>query len=425
MISAQNHLLRLSGNNYLLWVGLMLFFVSSCSASRKTQSEYLPNQKKKEVVIKEAEEPVYDKLKQEKDQQQLKNPNRFKEQEYKILVMLPFMLNVQDAKNPDYALQQMVLQYYQGVLLALDSLKGLGLKAQVIVKDSERDSLKAVKILSAPGMQELDLIIGPLDAPGFAYTSNFALANQIPIIAPFASAETKGFIDNPFAFYCNPVLSHYSDHLVRHLIRKKQNRIIYVGDGSNTDKELLAGLERALKDSDIKIVKASQANVVSFLNASSDSSNLVVIASDQESFSINITRILKANAEKFQIQAVGLDSWLSFREPDFTHWDKLNLILLSNFFEDKSLASYHQFMNSFRLRHSEPPNELAVKGFDHLLFFGTCLLTFGKEFPLYIRKTQFESTGTRFYFINTAKGNVNSHVNVLQFKQHRFIRINE
>ena len=67
--------------------------------------------------------------------------------EINIAVILPFKLSSAGSQSP-YS------DYYKGLLLALDSLKNNGLKANVYTFDTNGDTEKITEILQKPEMQK-------------------------------------------------------------------------------------------------------------------------------------------------------------------------------------------------------------------------------------------------------------------------------
>ena len=78
------------------------------------------------------------------------------------------------------------LEYYQGFLLAVDSLKKRGTSINVYAYDTEGKSSTLDNILSKPEMKSIDLIIGPADNNLIQKTAEFALKNEINMVNAFS-----------------------------------------------------------------------------------------------------------------------------------------------------------------------------------------------------------------------------------------------
>src|SRR5690554_809704 len=94
---------------------------------------------------------------------------------YKIGVMLPFELAHNDSleralseRKDLFILTEIALDYYRGVLIALDSLRKLGLSADVYVYDVGEDIVRVRDVLARPEVRTLDMIFGPMHKTSIA-----------------------------------------------------------------------------------------------------------------------------------------------------------------------------------------------------------------------------------------------------------------
>jgi LysM repeat protein len=99
--------------------------------------------------------------------------------EMNIAITLPFQLNKITPNNKIDGNTKRFLEFYQGFLLAVDSLKKTGLSFNIYTFDSGKTEEEIQKILDLPEMKEMDLLIGP------AYTS------QIKKMADFSDAALE------------------------------------------------------------------------------------------------------------------------------------------------------------------------------------------------------------------------------------------
>ena len=104
--------------------------------------------------------------------------------EYKIAFFLPFHageandINIESINNNNEQLSNktsIALQFYEGVILAVDSLKKQKLNAKIFVFDiDDTDSLNIDNILKKPELAKMDLLIGPLYGSSFMPIAKFA-----------------------------------------------------------------------------------------------------------------------------------------------------------------------------------------------------------------------------------------------------------
>ena len=94
-----------------------------------------------------------------------------------------------------------MVEYYEGMLLALDTLKRSGVSMDVYAYDT---SLKNIDILLKEKMElaNMDVIFGPRDKAQIKPLSEFARKHQIKLVIPFTSKDNEVF-SNPFVYMIN------------------------------------------------------------------------------------------------------------------------------------------------------------------------------------------------------------------------------
>ena len=98
-----------------------------------------------------------------------------------VAVILPFMLR---QSSPDTK-ACLYTEYYQGFLMAVDSLKRQGASINVYAYDSEESESTVRRILSDPILKEMDLIIAPENDSHIKLIADFGLANDINVVNTF------------------------------------------------------------------------------------------------------------------------------------------------------------------------------------------------------------------------------------------------
>lgn len=135
-------------------------------------------------------------------------------------IILPFMLD--DGSVSPTADQAKMIEYYEGFLLAVDSLRSGGVSVDLYVYDSG-DSKSSVKsLLDKEEMATMDIIFGPVHDKHIAEVAAFANAHQIPLVLPFARnvAEVKS---NPMIWQVNAPQSVVDAEAVKQFLKKFPN----------------------------------------------------------------------------------------------------------------------------------------------------------------------------------------------------------
>lgn len=106
----------------------------------------------------------------------------------RVAFLLPFML---DADKSIAVSSNRFYDFYQGALMAIDSLRRTGVSVDVYTFDTNRNAEKLKSILLSPELKTVDLIIGPAYTDQIKPVADFAKANNIRMVAPFSSQTTE------------------------------------------------------------------------------------------------------------------------------------------------------------------------------------------------------------------------------------------
>ena len=99
-----------------------------------------------------------------------------------VALMLPFHIN--DKVNNNY------VDFYKGVLLAMEDLKAEGYSIDLSVYDTEHSAQKIKELVDyEDGLLDTNLIIGPVYEDELRYVLDLAEDNNIPVVSPLADIE--------------------------------------------------------------------------------------------------------------------------------------------------------------------------------------------------------------------------------------------
>ena len=99
-----------------------------------------------------------------------------------VALMLPF--HIRDKANSNY------VDFYKGVLLAMEDLKTEGYSIDLSVYDTEHSAQKIKELVDyEDGLLDSHLIIGPVYEDELRYVLDLAEDNNIPVVSPLADVE--------------------------------------------------------------------------------------------------------------------------------------------------------------------------------------------------------------------------------------------
>ncbi len=300
-----------------------------------------------------------------------------------IALMLPFRLNQVDFDSiPDTKESiekdpylDASLDFYTGILVAVDSLKQLGVSLKMDVYDTKRETAAVTRILNENDFENLDAVIGPLTTKPFDVVSKELKMQNVPIVSP---------IGTNIKLYDNVFQSRPSDDLLKTRIinfvksDSLPKHIVIIADTKHTT--LAEELKREFNVTKIvysrKNKKGKDENYVlvdDIKNALKPGRNYVFLETQNEGYASNVTSILaslsKKDSEKkgYKITLTTTHFNRAFQgdEVDNSHLSKLNFHFVT---PSKSYNDYYNsFVKRYKKRYNITPNMRAVKGFDLMM----------------------------------------------------------
>jgi tetratricopeptide (TPR) repeat protein len=323
---------------------------------------------------------------------------------YKVAVILPFM--VSDLQpNERKKVNQFVLDVYQGIELAVDTLKSKGINIKLYAYDSKRSERATRELMEREEMKGMDLIIGPIFSQCNSVVNEFSYKNRINVINPLSSnAEVIG--KNPFSFLFSPsneTIGRKSAEYVLKNLNKKPGIIIY--EDTPTDSAIaFAYKKRMEKDSfniiiTKKIYKNGSREILDMLliantklrDASTeeakeeygiklDSIGHIFVASSSDLISSKVLSSVETRGDS--IVVIGSANWLDLPVIKYEMYSKLGTILYAPLYNIKTSKTYIAFRNSYVHKHKEVPNKYVEIGYELMQLMGRSLDSYGKYFQL-------------------------------------------
>ncbi len=325
------------------------------------------------------------------------------------------------------------IEFYEGALIAIDSLKKMGINAVMHVYDINEKKESAQLIIQKPEMKNMDLIIGPWFDSTFKIVADFAALHQINIISP-TSFECSAFKDNPYVIKITPGVQAQIKNLVNYIEEYySEANILYA----------YKSVAELPKDTGIQIgniIKEIYNNdtifnysVIDFLeNDFSDLSlnlipeklNIIISLISGEAFLSSYLTNLNRLRENYEIMIVGLSGWSKYDNLEMTHYANLNTHWFGSTFIDYTRPEIKSFVKEYRKRYEGEPEKDAFGGFDITYYFFSALYKYGKNFaPCLDNMNDNNLLQTKFKFVkaNDNSGYENEYVNIYRVYKYKLI----
>lgn len=360
-----------------------------------------------------------------------------KKDKYNMAFMLPFELSLNDSlertleRGGDlYILTEIALDYYRGAEIALDSLKKLGLRANVYVYDMGEDLVNARETVRRPEIRDLDIIFGPMHKTTLAIVSEKSKEKEIYLVSP-NSFSNEVFEDNPYllrAAASRETLMRYMANYVA--IQHQDDNVLMINSANAKDWTLRKMFKQyyngavgtfpnvwsdSIRSVTIDVTKPEQ--VSKWLRK--DTLNVLVVPSNSLAFVSDFMTRLSRVDRSYRIQVYGLDNWLRFDNIDAEYKNRFKLRLVAPSFVDYNDDNVKSFLQKYRDRYHMEPSQYGYGflGFDLTMFFGKALMEYGLNFPTDLNHIEMKGVTSDYRFgrSTTGKEFENKAVYILEY----------
>ncbi len=363
---------------------------------------------------------------------------------YNVALLLPFLLDDASAaieapaeKNPSEFENFNYLQFYAGFMLAADSLEKYGLHANIQVIDAEKlnDTLVIRQALRKPGMDKMDLIIGPVYASSFTIAARFAEKHEIGIINPLSRRES--IVDgNPFVIKTQSSGNGVSNKLVSFITSEYPDaNIIVVRNDKKEFKSLADNFAVHMKESignhtfngtifEANYATDQMAGVTKKLKTSAK--NIIVFFSSNKTSVPNFVSLLNANAKSNDILLIGMEGWEELDlETEFLV--NMNYHQVTSNYIDYESEAVKQFIIRFQCKYGAVPLSVnhAFLGYDIGWYFLTSLMWYGDEYLSCLPSRKGNGLQFNFDFSGSkpSDGLQNQDVTIIKLQDYKMVNV--
>lgn len=275
------------------------------------------------------------------------------------------------------ARSEQFISFYEGVLLAVDSLKNQGYKVNLKVFDTERSAEKMYTMVDEIDRFHPDLIIGPVYGSVYKALMDDLTNKNIPVIYPLSS-RSEEFGVYPDFIQVNPSMKALTVAMSDWLREEAEEANLVCLN--------LTGNEVSHSDlEDIRLFKEYMHRIGSMnfydwntsavpldglrLQLLPDRENIIILPTTKEAEVSKILPVLSALTDGYRITVVGFPEWQAFTSVDHETYFKLNTKIFTYSYVDNTTEPAKRFALKYRKYFYTEPNNLAYKAFGMSLYF--------------------------------------------------------
>jgi LysM repeat protein len=295
----------------------------------------------------------------------------------KIAMMLPFQLHridtdsVQETKEliRNRKLLSVVLDFYAGALMAIDSAKQLGISTDLKVLDTRYQAAKTRELLEGNDFSDYDAVIGPMNSEAFDRVARELRGEKVPVIAA---------LNKPNEVYTNVFQTIPEDKLLAKAMLdfvkadSTKNNVVIISDLKHVpvSSKLKAEFPLAKQIYSRKDKKSGKDGFfiypLDLENVFSPGKTIVFLETDSNPFASSVISMLNGLVnEDVEIVLTTLDKNSAFEGKNIDNGHLSNLKFhypsVNRAFEE---AKSKSFEKAYRKAYGVSPSKYACRGFD-------------------------------------------------------------
>lgn len=380
------------------------------------------------------------------------------------------------------------INYYHGVLLALDSIRQQGVNIRLVVEDVCQDVRKARRVTENPEFLNTDLIIGPFHRQSLDYIAGYGCRHGIPVVSPLLpdNRQLRGF---PDLIKATPSLETMLDGVAKYVAQTypQQNIIIvhnqqpgaapvikafqdtllanlavsnYVYDNLNLlrinefyfNGALVGGrlsnvpvmLDTVsvmvpvpgIEEQTISVPKPYNVQELIYRHEGmpglkkllrKDRQNILITLISGEPFLSDYLRQLHAFRRDYDITIFGIPEWQDYNSIEIDYLQNLKVHFFVPDFYDHSDPHIRDFVLRYRQMFQTEPAFEAIKAAQSAYFFFSALAYFGTEFQRCFDLLNHDAIDNPYHFhqpFGATNGWENKHFYIYRIENYRRVDMN-
>ena len=337
-------------------------------------------------------------------------------------LILPFSLN-----DSSTTLQKQMVEFYQGMLLALDRLKNEGVSVNLKLFDSEGEDKSLTPLLESGQLDDADIIFGPRWTRHITEVAQWAAEHQVPMVN-LMNRDADDVYNNPYVYHLNTPLSYFNQEIYNHFLTQFKNPNVIILDADEYKRnDFIDGLKQVLKDNDIPtstvMVDTAYQAILDFIMP--DKQNIFIINSNS-SEPLNtmlpvLQLITRTKSPDVETHLFGYPEYQIYAPDHLEEFYEVDTWFFSWFYTNNMLKESVDFNNLFRRSFSRQMlvsyPSFAPYGYDTGYYFLKGLSMYGKDLENHLNEidTNPVHTGFKFERTNNWGGFINRKVFFVHF----------
>jgi len=288
---------------------------------------------------------------------------------------------------------QASLEFYEGFLIAVDSMKKSGVSVNLSVFDTKRKQTEVESIIHKGLSGKTDLIVGSFIIDDLKPLATFAAENRINMVSPLYNGPTNlpsssniisvnqsfrkqlEIFINSFKFEdtCRYIVVYDKENLYSSTIKLFDSLL-------NTRVQDTNRIQKVYHQTAVSKSIDVQESLVKVL--ANDKQNVVIIPSEDEPFVSEFLGHLYGVKSFYNLRTTvyGPARWQKMKNIPTDYFYKLNLNIFTPFFVDYTRTDVKNFIVEYRNLYRSEPTQYSYLGYDVGLYFIAAMKNYGVNF---------------------------------------------
>ncbi len=409
----------------VLW-HLLFYFLLLGTISCKTTKPATTTPPKPSVQTPAPKPEVKEEIKEEKRDEIVK---------LKVVLIMPFELEknfavaTDESSEPEVSQTSLLaLNFYEGALMAADTLKHLKREVSIHTYDTPADSVSIARMLTNPAVKEAELVIGTF--PTNLTNAAVSAADNSGVNLILTQANSPLYLENKkeIALAYASTITQCREMASFMMDKFEDSKIILVYRTEKREDELAKVFREEIvklkKDQEFTELNASDKSYKEITEMLSKTKrNLIFLISSDEAFISPVISLVEEQ-KIFGVKLVGLPTWQNFESIDFMSFENIEVFVFENNFIETEALPHSDFRKAFISKNSNDPLYTAYNGFDLIYYFGKAYENKEKNFEAVLKKAF--SKGNTGYSFEGSGGNglENKSISVLRFNDYKLEKVN-
>lgn len=345
-------------------------------------------------------------------------------EQIKAAIILPFMLD--SISNDRFKM----VEFYEGFLLALDSLKKDGVSVDLYLYDSGSPQQSIAPILGKPEMKEMNIIFGPMYSNHINEVAAFADTTGIRVVIPF-ERNVDAVFTNPYIYQINTPHSYFYSEVFDHFfLQFPHPNVIFFDSPGEEENEMIAGFKQELinRNTPFTVLPADTATNKDTIRAHLllDHQNILMMNADGSGGLNNMMPVFQllvrdTASTNYDIHLFGYPQYQVYTNNHLASFYEIDTYFFSSFYTNNLLPQAINYHKKYRRIYSkEIVNrypKYAILGFDIGYYFLKALHLYGTDMENHLHEMQYDpiQTGFKFERVNNWGGFINRKVFFVNF----------